>query len=62
MAVVNQDFGRYPLSARENVAFRNLSAGGLSGDFATRARMSSACAARSKPATNTLVDGGCQPD
>jgi ATP-binding cassette subfamily B protein len=33
VAVVNQDFGRYPLSARENIAFRNLSAGGLSGDF-----------------------------
>jgi len=33
VAVVNQDFGRYPLSARENIAFRNLSADGLSGDF-----------------------------
>jgi ATP-binding cassette, subfamily B, bacterial len=33
VAVVNQDFGRYPLSVRENIAFRNLSAGGLSGDF-----------------------------
>jgi ATP-binding cassette subfamily B protein len=29
VAVVNQDFGRYPLSARENVAFRDLSADGL---------------------------------
>jgi ATP-binding cassette subfamily B protein len=33
VAVVNQDFGRYPLSARENVAFRDLTAEGLSGDF-----------------------------
>jgi ATP-binding cassette, subfamily B, bacterial len=33
VAVVNQDFGRYPLSARENVAFRDLTADGLSGDF-----------------------------
>jgi ATP-binding cassette subfamily B protein len=29
VAVVNQDFGRYPLSARENVAFRDLTADGL---------------------------------
>jgi ATP-binding cassette, subfamily B, bacterial len=33
VAVVNQDFGRYPLSARENVAFRDLTADGLAGDF-----------------------------
>jgi ATP-binding cassette subfamily B protein len=33
VAVVNQDFGRYPLSARENVAFRDLTAAGLSEDF-----------------------------
>jgi ATP-binding cassette subfamily B protein len=33
VAVVNQDFGRYPLSARENVAFRDLTADGLSADF-----------------------------
>jgi ATP-binding cassette, subfamily B, bacterial len=29
VAVVNQDFGRYPLSARENIAFRDLTADGL---------------------------------
>src|ERR1700689_3373878 len=33
VAVVNQDFGRAPLSARENVAFRDLAADGLSADF-----------------------------
>jgi ATP-binding cassette, subfamily B, bacterial len=33
VAVVNQDFGRYPLTARENVAFRDLAADGLSDDF-----------------------------
>jgi ATP-binding cassette, subfamily B, bacterial len=33
VAVVNQDFGRYPLSARENVAFRDLAADGLTGGF-----------------------------
>jgi ATP-binding cassette, subfamily B, bacterial len=33
VAVVNQDFGRYPLTARENVAFRDLAAEGLSCDF-----------------------------
>ena len=33
VAVVNQDFGRYPLTARENVAFRDLTAGGLSDEF-----------------------------
>ena len=33
VAVVNQDFGRYPVSARENVAFRDLTADGLGGDF-----------------------------
>ncbi len=33
VAVVNQDFGRYPLSARENVAFRDLSADGLGPGF-----------------------------
>jgi ATP-binding cassette subfamily B protein len=33
VAVVNQDFGRYPLSARENVAFRDLTAGGLAPGF-----------------------------
>jgi ATP-binding cassette subfamily B protein len=33
VAVVNQDFGRYPLSARENVAFRDLAADGMSAGF-----------------------------
>jgi ATP-binding cassette, subfamily B, bacterial len=33
VAVVNQDFGRYPLTARENIAFRDLIADGLSDDF-----------------------------
>jgi ATP-binding cassette, subfamily B, bacterial len=33
VAVVNQDFGRYPLTARENVAFRDLTADGLSEEF-----------------------------
>jgi ATP-binding cassette subfamily B protein len=33
VAVVNQDFGRYPLSARENVAFGDLTADGLADDF-----------------------------
>jgi ATP-binding cassette, subfamily B, bacterial len=33
VAVVNQDFGRYPLSVRENIAFRDLTADGLSDDF-----------------------------
>jgi len=33
VAVVNQDFGRYPLSARENVAFRDLTADGLDEGF-----------------------------
>jgi ATP-binding cassette, subfamily B, bacterial len=33
VAVVNQDFGRYPLTARENIAFRDLTADGLGGDF-----------------------------
>jgi ATP-binding cassette, subfamily B, bacterial len=33
VAVVNQDFGRYPLTARENIAFRDLTADGLSQDF-----------------------------
>jgi ATP-binding cassette subfamily B protein len=33
VAVVNQDFGRYPLSARENVAFRDLGADGLGAGF-----------------------------
>jgi ATP-binding cassette, subfamily B, bacterial len=33
VAVVNQDFGRYPLSARENIAFRDLTAEGLGPDF-----------------------------
>jgi ATP-binding cassette subfamily B protein len=33
VAVVNQDFGRYPLTARENVAFRDLTADGLSDEF-----------------------------
>ena len=30
---MNQDFGRYPLSARENIAFRDLTADGLGDDF-----------------------------
>jgi ATP-binding cassette subfamily B protein len=33
VAVVNQDFGRYPLSVRENIAFRDLTADGLSDEF-----------------------------
>jgi ATP-binding cassette, subfamily B, bacterial len=33
VAVVNQDFGRYPLTARENVAFRDLTGDGLSDGF-----------------------------
>ena len=33
VAVVNQDFGRYPLSARENIAFCDLTGDGLSADF-----------------------------
>jgi ATP-binding cassette subfamily B protein len=33
VAVVNQDFGRYPLSARENIAFGDLVADGLADDF-----------------------------
>ena len=33
VAVVNQDFGRYPLTARENIAFRDLTADGVSGDL-----------------------------
>jgi ATP-binding cassette, subfamily B, bacterial len=33
VAVVNQDFGRYPLSVRENVAFCALAGAGLSADF-----------------------------
>jgi ATP-binding cassette, subfamily B, bacterial len=33
VAVVNQDFGRYPLSARENIAFRDLTAEGLGPGF-----------------------------
>jgi ATP-binding cassette, subfamily B, bacterial len=33
VAVVNQDFGRYPLTARENVAFRDLTADGLGEGF-----------------------------
>jgi ATP-binding cassette subfamily B protein len=33
LAVVNQDFGRYPLSARENIAFGDLTADGLADDF-----------------------------
>ncbi len=33
VAVVNQDFGRYPLTARENVAFRDLTADGLDEGF-----------------------------
>jgi ATP-binding cassette subfamily B protein len=33
VAVVNQDFGRYPLTARENVAFRDLTADGLDESF-----------------------------
>jgi ATP-binding cassette, subfamily B, bacterial len=33
VAVVNQDFGRYPLTARDNVAFRDLTADGLSDEF-----------------------------
>jgi ATP-binding cassette subfamily B protein len=33
VAVVNQDFGRYPLTARENIAFRDLTADGLSDEF-----------------------------
>jgi ATP-binding cassette, subfamily B, bacterial len=31
VAVVNQDFGRYPLTVRENIAFRDLAAEGLDG-------------------------------
>ena len=33
VAMVNQDFGRYPLTARENIAFRDLTADGVSGDL-----------------------------
>jgi ATP-binding cassette subfamily B protein len=33
VAVVNQDFSRYPLTARENVAFRDLTADGLGEGF-----------------------------
>jgi ATP-binding cassette, subfamily B, bacterial len=33
VAVVNQDFGRYPLTARENVAFSDLTADGLGDEF-----------------------------
>jgi ATP-binding cassette, subfamily B, bacterial len=33
VAVVNQDFGRYPLTVRDNVAFRDLTADGLGNDF-----------------------------
>lgn len=38
VAVVNQDFGRYPLTARENVAFRDLTADGLDLDEPTLER------------------------
>jgi ATP-binding cassette, subfamily B, bacterial len=33
VAVVNQDFGRYPLTVRENIAFRDLAAEGLGHGF-----------------------------
>jgi ATP-binding cassette subfamily B protein len=33
VAVVNQDFGRYPLTVRENIAFRDLAAEGLGRGF-----------------------------
>src|SRR5581483_9198288 len=33
VAVVNQDFGRYPLTVRENVAFCDLAADGLGDGF-----------------------------
>jgi ATP-binding cassette, subfamily B, bacterial len=33
VAVVNQDFGHYPLTARENIAFRDVSADGLRPGF-----------------------------
>jgi ATP-binding cassette, subfamily B, bacterial len=45
VAVVNQDFGRYPLTARENVAFRDLAADGLSADFDEAALKKAAAAA-----------------
>ena len=38
VAVVNQDFGRYPLTARENIAFRDLTADGVDLDEAAMVR------------------------
>jgi ATP-binding cassette subfamily B protein len=45
VAVVNQDFGRYPLTARENIAFRDLTADGLGEEFDEAALTRAAAAA-----------------
>jgi ATP-binding cassette subfamily B protein len=57
VAVVNQDFGRYPLSARENVAFRDLAADGLSADFDEAALERAAAQAGALEFVRTLPHG-----
>ncbi len=57
VAVVNQDFGRYPLTARENVAFRDLTADGLRGDFDEAALERAAAQAGALDFIRGLPDG-----
>ncbi len=57
VAVVNQDFGRYPLSARENVAFRDLTADGLSAGFDEAAMEQAAAQAGALEFVQTLPRG-----
>jgi ATP-binding cassette, subfamily B, bacterial len=57
VAVVNQDFGRYPLSARENVAFCDLTGDGLSYDFDEAALERAAAQAGALDFVRALPDG-----
>jgi ATP-binding cassette subfamily B protein len=57
VAVVNQDFGRYPLTVRENVAFCDLAADGLGGGFDAAALARAAARAGVRDFVATLPHG-----
>jgi ATP-binding cassette subfamily B protein len=57
VAVVNQDFGRYPLSARENIAFGDLVADGLADDFDEAALEQAAARAGARDFIRALPHG-----
>jgi ATP-binding cassette subfamily B protein len=57
VAVVNQDFGRYPLTVRENIAFRDLAGEGLGRGFDEAALERAAARAGALEFVRALPDG-----